>query len=74
MYQSATPVSKVIEGSTTHLTNNPDITVTMLPNEFSTVVTTFDVNDKTTTSYPVVNKSESVAAQFANDGKYILYF
>ena len=79
MYQGAiTPVSSVIEGSTAHFTNNPDTTVTMLPNANvkipSTVDPTFDLNDKTTISYPVVNKSESIDARFANanKGKYTL--
>ena len=72
MYQSATPVSSVIKGSTSHFTKILDTTVAMLPNEFSTVGTTFDVNDKTATSYPVLNKSESVDVRLANDGKYIL--
>lgn len=80
MYQNATPVSRVMEGSTTHFTNNPHTTVTMLPNangkipstDFSAVGTTFDVNDKTTIRYPVLNESESADVRFANDGKYIL--
>ena len=71
MYQNVTPVSSVIEGSTSHFIKIPDTTVAMLSmtNEFSTVGTTFDVNGKTTTSYPVVNKSESVDVRLANDGK-----
>ncbi|XP_078336654.1 uncharacterized protein LOC111100125 [Crassostrea virginica] len=46
VYQNVTPVSSVIEGSTSHFIKIPDTTVAMLPmtNEFSTVGTTFDVN------------------------------